>query len=205
MEYENISENGKDHFNRLQVSAKRMQNLIDDLLLYSRTNTIERKFEKIHLEKILDEVKSDLKEELQQKHVTIEMGNLCEAKIIHFQFRQLLHNLISNSLKFIQPGKNPHIEITSEIAKGRKLGLKNLSQEKKYCHIRISDNGIGFEQKHSERIFELFQRLHGRYQYNGTGIGLAIVKKIVENHKGIITAKAEVDKGATFDIYLPAV
>ena len=204
-EYKNISDSGKDHFNRMQVSAKRMQNLIDDLLLYSRTNTIERKFEKVNLQKIVDDVKSDLKEEIQQKAVTLDIGQMCEVRIIPFQFRQLLHNLISNSLKFAQPEQPPHISITSEISKGGKLDFDKLSPEKKYCHLRVSDNGIGFDQKYSERIFDLFQRLHGRAQYNGTGIGLAIVKKIVENHKGIITAKSEVDKGATFDIYLPSV
>jgi len=181
-----------------------MQTLIEDLLTYSRTNTGERKFEKTDLVKIVDEVKADLTEELQQKNARIDAVGLCEATIIPFQFRQLLYNLISNSLKFSSPEHPPHIKIKSEITSGSKIKNKNLSPESTYCHIRISDDGIGFEQKYSEKIFELFQRLHPKSEYNGTGIGLAIVKKIVENNNGIITVNSEVNKGATFDIYIPS-
>jgi PAS domain S-box-containing protein len=200
----NLTEDGKDYFKRMQRAAERMQILIDDLLAYSRTNTSERKFENTHLNKIVDEVKADLKEELQQKHATIETHEMCEVSIIPFQFRQLLHNLISNSLKFSIPGKPPHIKIESKIENGINFRNARLSDKTKYCHISISDNGIGFEQHYSEKIFELFQRLHGKAEYNGTGIGLAIVKKIVENHGGIISAKGQLNKGATFDIYFPA-
>ena len=164
----------------------------------------ERKFEKTDLNKIIEEVKDDLKEELQQKHATIEVQEMCEANIIPFQFRQLLLNLLNNSLKFSNPGEAPRIEIKSEIAKGVKLNNEKLAKEIKYCHISVSDNGIGFEQQYSEKIFEVFQRLHSKNEYNGTGIGLSIVKKIVENHNGFITAKGELNKGATFDIYIPA-
>ena len=130
---------------------------------------------------------------------------MCEANIIPFQFRQLLFNLISNSLKFSNPAQPSYIKIKSEIAQGIKLNNAKLSAEKKYCHITVSDNGIGFEQQYSEKIFEVFQRLHGKNEYNGTGIGLSIVKRIVENHNGIITANGELNKGATFDIYIPAI
>ncbi len=115
-----------------------------------------------------------------------------------------MHNLIGNALKFSNPGIPPHIKIKSEIAQGAKFNFEKLSPQKKYCHISITDNGIGFEQQYSEKIFELFQRLHGKSEYSGTGIGLSIVKKIVDNHHGIITANSELNKGATFDIYLPA-
>ena len=180
-----------------------MQTLIDDLLTYSRTNTQERKFEKVDLNTIIEEVKEDLKEEFQQKHATIEVDEMCEANIIPFQFRQLLFNLLNNSLKFSNPNEAPLIKIKSEIAEGAKFNNQKLSKEVKYCHIRVSDNGIGFEQQYSEKIFEVFQRLHGKNEYKGTGIGLSIVKKIVENHNGIITANGELNKGATFDIYIP--
>ena len=202
-EYQNLSDNGKEYFKRMQNAAIRMQTLIDDLLAYSRTNTAERKYEKTDLNKIVEEVKADLKEELQQKQATLEATEICEVNIIPFQFRQLLHNLVSNSLKFSKPDQAPHIKIKSEIVNGTKFKNDKLSDKTTYCHISISDNGIGFEQQYSEKIFELFQRLHGKSQYNGTGIGLAIVKKIVENHNGVITAKAEINKGATFDIYIP--
>lgn len=203
-EVQNLSENGKEKFRRMENAAKRMQTLIDDLLTYSRTNTLERKFEKVHLRTVVGEVREDLKEELQQKHATIEVGEMCEAHIIPFQFRQLLFNLISNSLKFSNPDHAPRIEIESEIADGVEFDNPKLTNDIRYCHLRVSDNGIGFEQQYSERIFEVFQRLHGKNEYNGTGIGLSIVKRIVENHSGVITARGELNRGATFDIYIPA-
>ncbi|MEO6489369.1 MAG: PAS domain-containing protein [Ferruginibacter sp.] len=202
-EFQNLSDTGKEKFQRMQNSAQRMQVLVNDLLTYSRTNTQERKFEKMDLNKIIEEVKEDLKEELQQKHATVEADEICEANIIPFQFRQLMFNLLSNSLKFANDNPAPHIKIRSIIAEGQKLNNEELLKEIKYCHISISDNGIGFEQQYSKKIFEVFQRLHGKNQYIGTGIGLAIVKKIVENHDGFITAKGETGKGATFDIYIP--
>ncbi|MBF4517896.1 PAS domain S-box protein [Flavobacterium sp. ANB] len=202
-ESENLSEIGKDKFQRMQNAAQRMQTLINDLLSYSRTSTAERVFEKIDLSEIIDEVKEDLKEEIEQKNAVVESIKTCEIDIIPFQFRQLIYNLVSNSLKFTKPDVSPVIKIKSVIEKGENIDNELVSPEKKYCHISLSDNGIGFDQQYNTKIFEVFQRLHGREQYNGTGIGLAIVKKIVENHNGIITAKGEKDKGATFDIYLP--
>ncbi len=203
-ESENLSDYGKDKFKRMQNAAQRMQTLINDLLSYSRTNVQERIFEKTNIGKIINEVKEDLKEEIEQKNARIESLKNCEAKIIPFQFRQLLYNLVSNSLKFSNPENPIVIKINSEIAKGSALNNENLDAEIKYCHIRIEDNGIGFEQQYSSKIFEVFQRLHGKLEYTGTGIGLAIVKKIVDNHNGIITAKGELNKGAAFDIYIPA-
>jgi PAS domain S-box-containing protein len=202
-EFENLSNNGKDKFQRMQNAAQRMQTLINDLLSYSRTNIQERVFEKTDLSKIVDAVKDDLKEEIEQKHATIESTENCEASIIPFQFRQLIYNLVSNSLKFSKEETPIVIKIKSEIAKGSALENKKLEEETNYCHITIADNGIGFEQQYSAKIFEVFQRLHGKLEYTGTGIGLAIVKKIVDNHNGIITATGEKNKGATFDIYLP--
>lgn len=204
-ESENLSDSGKDKFQRMQNAAQRMQTLINDLLSYSRTNIQERKFEKVNLSKIIDEVKEDLKEELEQKGATIETDNTCEASIIPFQFRQLLYNLASNSLKFANPDIPTIIKINCEFTKGVNINNDTLAEETTYCHISISDNGIGFEPQYSKKIFEVFQRLHGKLEYTGTGIGLAIVKKIVENHNGTITATGEKNKGATFDIYIPVV
>jgi PAS domain S-box-containing protein len=202
-EFENLSDNGKDKFQRMQNAAQRMQTLINDLLSYSRTNVQERVFIKTDLSKIIEEVKDDLKEEIEQKNATIENCENCEASIIPFQFRQLLYNLVSNSLKFSNPEIPIVIKIQSEIVKGALLNNEKIEKDTHYCHIKISDNGIGFEQQYSSKIFEVFQRLHGKLEYTGTGIGLAIVKKIVDNHNGIITAAGEKNKGATFDIYLP--
>jgi PAS domain S-box-containing protein len=183
-EFENLSDNGKDKFQRMQNAAKRMQTLINDLLSYSRTNIQERIFKKTDLSKIVEEVKEDLKEEIEQKNAIIENCENCEANIIPFQFRQLLYNLISNSLKFSNPETPIVIKISSKIVKNEALENKKLEKDTNYCHIQIKDNGIGFEQQYSSKIFEVFQRLHGKLEYTGTGIGLAIVKKIVDNHNG---------------------
>ncbi len=203
-EFDNLSENGKNKFDRMLNAAKRMQILIDDLLSYSRTNTAHRIFEKVNLLKIVQEVKGDLTEEINQKKAIIDIGQMCEARVIPFQLRQLLSNLLTNSLKFAANNRPLHIKIGSEIVEGANLGHPKLSKNQLYCHINISDNGIGFEQEYCEKIFEVFQRLHGRSEFEGTGIGLAIVKKIVENHFGVISAKGEPGKGAAFDIYIPA-
>jgi len=202
-ENSNLSEKAQDHFTRMQTTARRMQALIEDLLSYSRTNTAGQKFEKTNLANILEDVKEDLKEELEQKQATLDIFEMCDANIIPFQFRQLFFNLIGNSLKFSNPEHPPHIKVKSEIVPGSKLTNKKLYPKNTYCHIKISDNGIGFEPEYSEKIFEVFQRLHDKDIYHGTGIGLAIVKKIVENHEGIITATGELNKGARFDIYVP--
>ena len=202
-ENQNLSEKGKYYFQRMQGAAGRMQQLIEDLLAFSRINTIERKFKKTDLNIILEEVKTELKDTIEEKHATIEATELCPANIIPFQFRQLMHNLISNALKFSLPDVPSHIIIKSRIIKGSKLNNEKLSPKKNYYHITVKDNGIGFEPHFCERIFEVFQKLHSKEVYGGTGIGLAIVKKIVENHNGIITATSELNKGATFDIYIP--
>ena len=203
LENEKLSENGKYNFERIQFSAGRMQLLIDDLLAFSRIATTELKFEKTELGIILEEVKEELKDTILEKNAAIEAMELCAANIIPFQFRQLMYNLISNALKFSQPEIPLFITIKSSIVKGSKLNIEKISPEKNYCHITIKDNGIGFEPHFSERIFGVFQKLHGKDIYAGTGIGLAIVKKIVENHNGIITATGELNHGATFDIYIP--
>ena len=203
-ENQNLSDNGKNYFRLMQNTAERMQQLIRDLLAFSRISVAERKFESINLNTIIEEVKSEFKESIAQKRAIIEVKEICEVKTIPFQFRQLMHNLIGNSLKFSHPDVPPHITITSKNIKYDKLNIANLPPQKEYCHINITDNGIGFEKEFSKKIFELFQKLHDKDEYEGTGIGLAIAKKIVDNHNGIITASSDLNKGATFDIYIPA-
>ena len=203
LEKDNLSASGTNYFNRMQNAAHRMQILIKDLLTYSRTNTSTRTFEKTDLNTILDEVKIDLKELIKEHNVTIEVGNLCTVYIIPFQFIQLINNLINNSIKFARDGVPPIIKIDSVIDKGSTFKLEQLTAEGEYCHIKVSDNGIGFDPQYGEKIFEVFERLHTRTAYEGTGIGLAIVKKIVENHDGFIFASGEENKGTTFNIYIP--
>ena len=203
-ENQNLSENGKKYFRLMHHSAHRMQQLIHDLLAFSRISAAERKFEDINLSTLIEEVKTEFNEVILQKHATIDAADLCVVKIIPFQFRQLLHNLIGNALKFSNPKRPPHITISSRNINYDKFKIQALSPTKEYCHISITDNGIGFEEEFSAKIFEVFQKLHGKDEYTGTGIGLAIVKKVVDNHDGIITATSKLNKGTTFNIYIPA-
>lgn len=203
-ESDNLTQRGKEHFKRMQDAAHRMQTLIEDLLAYSRTNTEDRTFIKTPLRNVIDEIEEEFSEDLMNRNAVIERGQMSDVNIIPFQFRQLMHNLITNALKFSKPEGQSRILIDSRTGLGKDLGNSKLSSEKMYCHIGVSDNGIGFDPDYGEKIFEVFQRLHSRDKYSGTGIGLAIVKKIVDNHNGVITATGNVNEGATFDIYIPA-
>jgi light-regulated signal transduction histidine kinase (bacteriophytochrome) len=219
-----LSDSTTYNLQRVQSAARRMQQLIEDLLAFSRISTTERTFERVNINSIIDEIKIELKDTINEKQATIEATEeCCFIDMIGFQFRQLMYNLLSNALKFSRPDVVPSIIIKTRIIKTDKLNhvmldltkptlsktvqsqLRgyNFSPDRNYCHITVSDNGVGFESHFSERIFGVFQKLHNKDEYAGTGIGLAIVKKIVENHQGIITAKSELNKGATFDIYIP--
>jgi two-component system, chemotaxis family, CheB/CheR fusion protein len=203
-EYGELSGKGKDYFHRMQDAAHRMQTLLEDLLAYSHTNITDRKFTKTQLNSIVEEVKVELAETILEKKAVIKSNQLGEGNVNFSQFRQVMNNLIANALKFSKPGVPPHILIKSEIAEGSKFQNAKLSPTQNYCHISFTDKGIGFDPHYREQIFNVFQRLHGKDDYAGTGIGLAIVKKIVENHNGFVTATSEVNEGATFDIYIPA-
>ena len=198
-----LSNEAQSYFDKIDAAAKKMQTLIGDLLTYSRTSSSERIFVSVNLEDLANEVITEFHEMIERTHASIELGGLCETKVIPFQFRQLFNNLIGNALKFARHGVAPHINITSRSVKASEFEAHPTNPEKKYCHIRISDNGIGFEPQYRKQIFEVFKRLHGNNEYLGTGIGLAIVKKIVENHDGTITASSAVNEGAQFDIYIP--
>ena len=199
-----LSEDGRNYFNRMQLAANRMQLLINDLLAYSRTsNGTDDKFVVIDMNVLVQEVVGEFEELIEEKNAIVEIKELCDVKAIPFQLHQLLQNLIGNALKFSRPGIPPHVKITSKIATYEELKQQNLPRHDHYCHLRITDNGIGFAPEFREQIFGVFQRLHDRNVYEGTGIGLAIVKKIVQNHLGVITASGDEHTGATFDIYLP--
>jgi len=202
-EHQNLSDKGKHSLKRMGLAAARMQQLLNDLLALSHVSTTKLQFEHIDLNIIVEEVKTELTDIIQEKRATIEATKLCPATIITFQFRQLLVNLISNAIKFSKPDVPPHIMISGIIINGSDLNNQKLLPGKNYCFITVRDNGIGFESHFSERIFDVFQKFHNKEVYGGTGMGLAVVKKIVENHKGIITATSELNKGTTFDIYIP--
>lgn len=202
-EEKNLTPTGQGYFSRLREIAQRMQALIEDLLKYSRAKNGTANLEETDLNQLLTDVVGDFEDRLKEKKGKIMFRQLHHAKIIRFQFRQVLQNLISNSLKFSKPEVSPVITIRSKIVTKDKIIHKKLSEAKKYLHIIYIDNGIGFDPQYKERIFEVFQRLHSFDEYNGTGIGLAICKRIVENHKGVITANSKLNKGARFDIYIP--
>lgn len=198
-----LSERGKDYLKRIESASQRMQLLIDDLLTFSRTTTYPKNFALADLNVILEEVKRELKDSIEEKNVIIESATLPVARVVAFQFRQLLENLIFNSIKYSKPAVSPFIRITSEMVPGSGIYSTGAVAERPYYKLSIIDNGIGFEQKYAHRIFELFQRLHGKNDYPGTGLGLAICKKIVQNHYGFIEAYGELELGANFTIYFP--
>lgn len=201
-EFESFSETGKDYFKKIQSAALRMQQLIEDLLEYAQTNTNEKKFTLTHLKELVNDVQSEMKETFENSGARVTVLNDCEFKVIVFQFRQLLQNLFSNAIKFAKKDQPCFIEIDCHVIKSNELGFAD-DTKGDYAHITIKDNGIGFEKEYSEMIFELFKRLHGRSEYKGTGIGLAICKKIVENHQGFIKAEGFPGESATFHIYIP--
>jgi signal transduction histidine kinase len=202
-EHQNLSDAGKHTLQRMQLSAARMQHLINDLLALSRVSTTELQFEHTDLNIVVEHVKTELADMLLEKGATIDAAQLHTVAIIACQFRQLLGNLFSNSMKFSKPGIPPHITIRSSIIDSSGLKELPLTPGKNYCHISFGDNGIGFEPHFSERIFEVFQKLHSKEVSEGTGMGLAVVKKIVQNHKGIIKATSALNAGTTLDIYIP--
>jgi len=205
-EMKNMTPSGKKNMERIDVAATRMRQLIEDLLVFSRVSAADHQYEINDLQDIIEDVKSDLKDLIDDKQAIIKIERLASVKIITFQFRQLLYNLLSNALKFSLPGVAPQIIIQSTILKNDDFKLLNLNyshQKCDYWNLSIKDNGIGFKGESNENIFVIFQRLHSIDKYSGTGIGLAIVKKIVDNHNGIIVASGELNKGAVFNIYIP--
>jgi len=202
-EFSTLSDSAKGYFTRIEDATKRMRSLIEDLISYSQLGNDDHVFEVTDLQVVIDNAIAELKDRIDAKGAVIESFVHCDAKVIPFQFRQLMHNLLANSLKFSHADRPPHIQITCNSVEGSAVNIEELSPSETYCHIAVTDNGIGFEAHYSKQIFEVFQRLHGRELYGGTGIGLAIVQKIVNSHKGIVTATSTADSGATFDIYIP--
>ncbi len=186
-----LDEKGKDYINRMQNATLRMQQLINDLLALSRITSQQKPFEKVDLNIIVNEVISDLEMRLEDGKGKVILTDLPIIEADPTQMRQLFQNLIANGLKFHQENIPPIINIESKII------------DNNNCQIMVKDNGIGFEEKYKERIFRVFERLHARSSYEGTGIGLSICRKIVERHHGIITVNSDIGKGSTFMINLP--
>jgi light-regulated signal transduction histidine kinase (bacteriophytochrome) len=190
---------------RMEFATNRMRLLIDDLLEYSHVNLQGHKKEEIDLNNKLKLVLTDLELLVKEKKARIKAGRLPTVKGYRRQLQQLFQNLISNSLKYSKPDTPPEITIRAKKVKGSHSGMELPAHllRKNFHLIEITDNGIGFDQSDAERIFNVFTRLHGNYEYSGTGVGLSIVHKVVENHNGYITAFGKPGKGATFKILLP--
>jgi PAS domain S-box-containing protein len=200
----NISAEGKQIFDRIVTSASRMQKLIDDLLSFSRTQTYENTVVKVDLNAVLAEVRNVYADAINEKRLSIEADKLPTVKGISFQLQQLFENIISNSIKYRKKGKGTEVKIACEKVNMNEFPFFNIKDIESFYKISFKDNGIGFDQKYADKIFEIFQRLHGKNEYSGTGIGLSICKRIVENHNGFITAQSVLNSGATFEVYLPA-
>jgi PAS domain S-box-containing protein len=193
-----ISEEAFDYLERVQSSANRMQVLINDLLTYSRVTTKAKPFSEVSLKQVLALVCSDLEVRIEQTHGQVNIGDLPSIEADPTQMHQLFQNLVGNALKFHLPGTPPVVNISARILEGDSIGRFGQT-----CEITVTDNGIGFDQKYVDRIFTIFQRLHGRHEYEGTGIGLAVCRKIVDRHGGFISAQSSPGKGAIFIIKLP--
>jgi PAS domain S-box-containing protein len=199
----NLAPDGKMYLQKIVDASQRMQTMISDLLSISMISG-NRDFEQFSLQLILEETLQTLEFKIEQQNARIQSDPLPEANIIPSQFRQLFQNLLSNSLKFVRPGIQPVITIKHQYLDALEVVHYQLTPASRYHKIEISDNGIGFENEFAGKIFAIFQRLHGRSEYEGSGIGLAICKKIVEHHGGIIYASGVPESGATFTIILPA-
>jgi two-component system sensor kinase FixL len=180
----------QDFLQRMLISASRMRRLIDDLLTYSRITTQAKPFAPTNLNEVLADVLSDLEVSIEQTKGVIDAHPLPTIAADAVQMRQLLQNLVSNSLKFHRPGEFPKVTVSAEVNGGS-------------CVLTVVDNGIGFDQKYLDRIFTIFQRLHGRQDYEGTGVGLAVCRRIVERHGGYITAESKLGEGARFLVTIP--
>jgi len=200
---QHLSEEGKIYLHKIIDSSKRMQKMISDLLAVS-VIAGNKNFEVVNLGEILGEVLQTLEYKIEEKNAKVHSDELPLAKIVPSQFRQLFQNLIGNSLKFSRSGVTPVIELKHQYLYPDEVASYHLAKANKYLKIELSDNGMGFDNQFANKIFTIFQRLHGKTEYEGTGIGLAICRKIAENHGGTIMANGQQNRGSIFTIIIPA-
>jgi PAS domain S-box-containing protein len=201
---EQLTDVGHDYLERMLNAAQRMQTLINDLLTFSRVTTKAQPFSKVDLAVVAREVLSDLEVRIEQSGGAVEVSELPVIDADPVQMRQLLQNLIANALKFRKPDEPPLVKIFAESNSPNAEGATWALASSEVWQISVADNGIGFDEKYLNRIFTVFQRLHGRNSYEGTGVGLAVCRRIAERHGGSITARSQPDRGATFIVKLPA-
>jgi|YelNatPaOPRAMG01_1025707.scaffolds.fasta_scaffold01755_6 PAS domain S-box-containing protein len=190
---------GREYLERMQSAAARMQTLINDLLTFSRVISASRPFVPVDLGAVAKDVLSDLEVRIEQTKAVVEVGPLPTVDADPMQMRQLFQNLIGNALKFQPPGNRPVVQIRSQVLQETTLD----GNVRELCEIQVQDNGIGFDEKYLDKIFAVFQRLHGRNEYEGTGVGLAVCRRITDRHGGTITARSKPGQGATFIVRLP--
>jgi signal transduction histidine kinase len=198
-----LGEDGRQYIERMQASAARMQTLIEDLLTFARVTSKAQPFTDVDLAAEVRHVVADLEGRIQQTGGRVEVGDLPTVQADATQMRQLLQNLIGNALKFHKPGEPPLVKVEAEVLNEPMGGRHGAGPGGTLCRILVQDSGIGFDEAYLDRIFKVFQRLHSRHEYEGTGVGLAICRKIVERHGGIITARSAPGQGARFIITLP--
>ncbi|MEI8235407.1 MAG: CHASE3 domain-containing protein [Verrucomicrobiota bacterium] len=194
---------GLDYLERMQSAAGRMQTLIQDLLTLSYVTSRAQPFKEVDLTQVMRGVLSDLEVPIEQSAAKIEIGPLPPIDADPVQMRQLFQNLLSNALKFHKPGQPPEVNVSARILTAQEHQIAGAGPGEEICQIVVADNGIGFEEQFVEQVFTLFQRLHTRQEYEGTGIGLAVCRKIASRHGGSIVAKSGEGQGATFIIKLP--
>jgi signal transduction histidine kinase len=200
---EALGDRGRDYLARMQQAAARMQTLIEDLLTFSRVTTKAQPFRSVDLTRVAHEVVDDLEVRLEQSGGRVVVEALPAIEADPLQMRQLLQNLLGNALKFHRPDVPPVVTVRSRRSPGEAAGADGIVATPERCELLVEDNGIGFDEKYLDRIFAPFQRLHGRGEYEGTGIGLAVCRKIAERHGGRITATSTPGQGATFSVTLP--
>jgi PAS domain S-box-containing protein len=199
-----VDDRSQNYLHKISASSVRMLSLIRDVLTFSQLSQEREKFTQVDLMEVLQNIMSDFELVIEEKHAQIKCSSLPIIVAIPLQMNQLFSNLVSNALKFSKKGVAPVINITSGVLPQKELHQHpELNQSIKYYKIQFSDNGIGFEQENADKIFDIFQRLHGKQDYEGTGIGLALCKKIALNHDGNLTATSSLNNGATFNIFLP--
>ncbi len=199
----NLSAQGHNYFQRSIAAAQRMQRLIKDLITYSQTEKANHSTQSVDLNHLLDQVKAELHDSIADTEATIHSGPLPTVPVVEFMFRQLLHNLINNALKYARQQVPPVIQVTYQTTVQKPVAIETASPADLYHQLTITDNGIGFDPAYSHKIFQLFQRLHGQHEYAGTGIGLAICQRIMENHGGVIVAEGRLGEGSTFTLTWP--
>jgi PAS domain S-box-containing protein len=200
--YSDLSSASKQYVDKIFTCTQRMKVLIIDILTYSKLSAGQETLEPVNLNIVMQEILEDFDLRISEKNARVDLDDLCTVEGNKGQLRQVFHNLVSNALKFSTKERMPIISIQKRDLNANELGL-SLNNEANYCRITVTDNGIGFDERHSTSIFSLFETLNPKTTYEGSGIGLAIAKKIIDKHHGLIFAKSAIGRGSEFNVILP--